>query len=249
MELRGCPGCSGFSYTLKYKQSIIDFASWMEDNSYRGVVRYQDIQRLIEDGGGCKDSETRMIVPFMVKAGIIGKERCEWHGSRIYALDTSDLFTKSGKCFIQFLKIELKREEIGNEVAKRLVQDIYEKFAKIQFKYLFNSEDAIYRNMVRFLLEYNNINETEFFILSTVMQDDTIGNLSDLIDGYRRNEFDDEEIQITYNINAYSYTSKLLLQYNLFQKRGDNIILNPRHDGYFRDLFRDDNDMEGIVNG
>ena len=240
MELRGCSGCSGFSYTEKYKQSMVDFAEWIYINYGLGTVKYQEVQKLIEEGGGCKDSETRMIVPFMIKSGIINKEGCEFHGSRLFAINTKDVFTKAGEAFIQFLKVEIGREKIPNSLAKDLIQEIYEKFAKIQFYHLFNSDEPIYKEMVQFLLDYLSMDETEFFMLSTAMQDNTKSNLGSLISRYRNQEYENAELNIVYNVNAYSYTSKLLIQYNLFMQRGNSIVLNPKYEVYFRRLIEDE---------
>lgn len=239
MELRGCSGCSGFSYTNKYKESIVDFAKWIYSNYDLGIVKYQEVQELIEEGGGCKGSETRMLVPFMIKVGIIDKNSCEWHGSRLSAINTQNIFTKAGEAFIQFLKVEIDREKIPDNLAKDLIQGIYEKFAKIQFYHLFNSDEPIYKEMVQFLLDYGSMDEVEFFMLSTAMQDNTTSNLRSLISRYRNQEYENEELNIAYNVNAYSYTSKLLIQYNLFLQSGKSIVLNPKYQLYFRRLMED----------
>lgn len=249
MELRGCSGCSGFSYTQKYKKSIVDFRNWVHENNELGVVKYKEVQRLIEANGGCKDSETRMIVPFMIKVGIINRERCEWHGSKLHAIHTKNLFTKSGESFIQFLTIELERDEVQSDEAKAIIKDIFEKFAKIQFYYLFNSEEEIYKEMVRFLIENNTMNEIEFFLLTTAMQDNNLNVLQDKIQDYRNGMYDEDEIKIIYNVNAFSYTSKLLIQYNLFQQRGKNILLNPKFNNYFRELLDGKLKMGDLING
>ena len=248
MELRGCPGCSGFSYTQKYKQSIVDFSKWIYDNAELGMIKYQDMYNLIEVNGGCKGSETRMIVPFMIKGSIINRASCEWHGSKVHAISTKNLFTKSGECFIQFLRVELERNEIQNEEAKSLVQQIYEKFSKIQFYYLFKSNNLIYREMVKFLLEYKTMDEMEFYMLSTAMQDNTMETLGDIIRSYRNQEYTNAEFKVAYNVNAYSYTSKILIQYNLFQQINDSIVLNPKYELYFIALVEDKLEVEESKN-
>ncbi|MDT9025665.1 hypothetical protein [Rossellomorea yichunensis] len=237
MILKGVSGCSGFSYTPKYKQSFIDFFKWIEENDELGLIKYQDVQRSIEIAGGCSDSETRMIVPFMIKAGIINRANCQWRGSRLHKINTRNLFTKSGECFIQFLKIEVKcEEEIENDLAISIIQNIYEKFAKIQFYHLFYSEEQIYKEMVKFLFNYRTMNKEEFFMLCTAMQDNTMADLDNVIMRYRNREFGSEDIEIAYNRNAYTYTSKLLIQYNLFEQRGRDIELNATYLPYFTAL-------------
>lgn len=244
MELKGCSGCSGFSYTQKYKQSIVDFCDWIHNNEKLGVVKYKEVQRLIEESGGCKNSETRMIVPFMLKVGIINKESCEWHGSKLHAIHTKNLFTKSGESFIQFLKIELERDDVGSKEALNIIQEIFEKFAKIQFYFLYKSDEKIYEEMVRFLLKNQTMDETEFFMLCTAMQDNQMNELSARIESYRNGEYDNQEIKITYNINAYSYTSRLLVQYNLFEQRGKSIMFNAKFHSYFKGLIEDKWELE-----
>ena len=244
MELKGCSGCSGFSYTQKYKQSIVDFRNWIHNNEHLGVVKYKEVQRLIEESGGCKDSETRMIVPFLIKVGVISKDKCEWHGSKLHAICTKELFTKSGESFIQFLTIELEREDIEDQEAQKLIQEIYEKFAKIQFAFLYKSDEKIYEELVKFLMCHQTINEIEFFMLCTAMQDNEMNILPERVAKYRNAEYENEDFKVVYNINAYKYISKLLIQYNLFQQRGKTIMINPKFNMYFTELLEDKWEME-----
>lgn len=236
MELRGCSGCSGFSYTDKYKKSIVDFYTWITKNRDLGIIKYQEAQELIESEGICKNSETRMIVPFLIKVGVINKNVCKFNGSRLSALNTVDLFTKSGESFIQFLKIEMNRDLVENMHIKIHIQNIFEKFAMIQFHHLFNSDEEIYRQMVKYLIKYKTINKIEFFILTTILENGKYELLDEKIQDYRNGKYKDEEFIIEYNQNAYSYISKLLLQYKLFYERDKNILLNEGYIIYFQSL-------------
>lgn len=222
MDLEGY-GCSGFSYTEKYKQSIIAIYDYIENHHNSKVVQYVDFQQEINNEGICADSETRMIIPFLLKAGIINKDNCIFHGKKISGLILDlDFFTRYGKCFIQYLKIDLKQSVFnGHLLAQKYLNDIKFKLSIIQFLNLCKNIDA-YKDIHDFIKKYKYIDKTEFYILATSKNEQKNIDLEKEIMKYRKSEYNN--YQITSNVNDFQYIKAQLLQFKICNEISSNKI-------------------------
>ena len=219
MDLEGY-GCSGFSYTEKYKKSIIDIYDYIENHKSSNVVQYIDFQRKFNNEGICAGSETRMIIPFLLKADIINKDKCIFHGSRISSLILdSDFFTHYGKCFIQYLKIDLKQFVFNdNLLAQKYLSNIGFRLSVIQFLNLCKNVD-VYEDVRNFITKYKYIDKIEFYILVTFKKKQKNIDLEKEIMKYRKSEYNN--YQITSNINDFQYIKAQLLQFKICNKIDD----------------------------
>lgn len=214
MKLYGC-GCSGFSYTKKYKMAIITIYEWINEQCSDISYDYSEFQNKISNLGVSDNSEVRMIIPFLLKAGVINSNNCIKGGTRIKRIIiNNNFFTLSGECFIRFLKIELLKDSLNTE-EKNIVNRIYKHFGKIQFNYLLISDDYIYMQLYNFLRKYKYICKDEFFILTTCKELNRLEELDDLIISYRNNEIG--VLEIMNNVNCYNYITKLLLQLGVLE--------------------------------
>ncbi|MBQ7797890.1 MAG: hypothetical protein IJ371_02075, partial [Clostridia bacterium] len=88
MKLYGC-GNPGFSYTDNFLNNITSFYEWVQNNKTKNLT-YQELQKAIESSNLSMDeSRIRMIVPFMVKTGLVYALP-----KRNLTLDLNNFFTK-----------------------------------------------------------------------------------------------------------------------------------------------------------
>ncbi len=223
MELVGC-SCAGFSYTEKYKKAIISFYEWVNSNINLGEVDYQQLQNLVAKNGVSLQSEVRMIVPFLVKVGVINETNCVRGGSRIRALIiNNEFFTHVGKCFVQFLKVELQKEALPCNESRALVEKIFQQFSFLQFQKLLKSDEVVYRNIIKFLVRYQTMDKNEFFIVTTLQEENKNEMLDDVISKYRNGDI--AELTIVSAVNAFQYITNLMIQFGVIEKTNKGITL------------------------
>ena len=100
------------------------------------IVGYTGFQEEAESLILSDSSEIRMLIPFMIKNGIINQDNVYKGGTRIRKLRLNDeFFTVEGKCFLKFLKIESKIGEVDTSISQ-IIKRIYLKFGIIQFEFL-----------------------------------------------------------------------------------------------------------------
>lgn len=135
MKVEGCSN-PGLSFTQKYKKAIINIYDFLHDDCTPGKYDYSVFQNLISSSISSDNSEIRMIIPFLIKLGVINHENIIKGGSRIREIIVNNsLFTLEGICFISFFKIELKIDNLSEE-QQLIVKRIYAKFGVILFNYL-----------------------------------------------------------------------------------------------------------------
>lgn len=227
MELVGC-SCAGFSYTEKYKKAIVSFSEWVDCNINIGLIEYQQLQNLVAENGVSLQSEVRMIVPFLVKVGIINEANCIRGGSRIRALIiNNEFFTHVGKCFVQFLKVELQKEMLPSSESRALVEKIFKQFSFLQFQNLLKSDEVVYRNIIKFLVKYQTMDKYEFFILTTLQEENKNEMLDDIISKYRSGDI--AELTIVGNVNAFQYIMNLMIQFGIVERTNIGIALTSEY--------------------
>ena len=223
MRLQGC-GNHGFSYTEKYKKSIVAIFDWVNGQDSQ-ELDYLKFQEKISSLGVSKPSEVRMIIPFLVKAGVINDLNIIRGKSRIRSIHIDDnFFTENGKIFVQVLKIILLAFKTGDNTVMRQVLVMYHKIGKIQFAELRNSEEAIYQDLYNFLKKYTHINRDEFFILTSCRARDKIDDLPNYIAHYREGKI--KKIEYVSNINCYQYIIGTLEDLGVIIKTNDGYILS-----------------------
>ena len=223
MKLDGC-GNHGFSYTEKYKKSIVTIFDWANDQESQ-ELDYQKFQEKISSLGVSKPSEVRMIIPFLIKAGVINESNVIRGKSRIRSIRIdNNLFTENGKIFVQVLKIILLALKTEDTTIMRQVLVTYHKIGRIQFRELCNSEETIYQDLYDFLKEYKHINRDEFFLLTSCRAWDKMGDLPKYITQYREGKIKD--IEYASNVNCYQYIISTLEDLGVLIKTDDGYVLS-----------------------
>ena len=151
MELVGCSN-PGFSYTENTINNLNELIRWLDENVNSQPMTYKQMQESVEAKGGNLDgSAVRMIIPFFRKAGLVKDELFEHVGRDI---DFSNIFTDSGKCFIQFLRVYISLRENDDEVIKKQLSQIFEKFVLIQYSFLIKKSQKVYGGIIEFLKKF-----------------------------------------------------------------------------------------------
>lgn len=221
MKVQGCSN-SGLSFTNKYKNAIISIFNFVNTKCASGEYEYQQFQNVLSRETPSKESEIRMLIPFLVKAGIINADNVIRSGSRTKKLNVnSTFFTDEGKCFIEFLIIEQNQDKL-TESQKKIITSIYNKFGLIIFKHLITSEDLIYKDIYEFLQNYGTIDKYEFFLLTDCRNNNHLDKLNDYILDYRNGVITKEDIEIVKNQNAYQYVTTFLNQIGILDKDSSN---------------------------
>ena len=218
-------GCNnpGLSYTSKYKEDIILIYDFLTNDCQENTYEYSKIQDMICDKTSIGKSEIRMVIPLMLKVGILSKENTKMGGKRLRKLNVNNsLFTFEGKCFVQFLKIEKYFNDFNYE-QKEIIKDIFNKFGLIQYRELKNSENYIYNDLVVFLQKYKTIDKYEFFLLTNCRKNNQMNLLDDYIKKYRNDEIEDIEIQK--DPNAFQYITKLMLQLGILEENTEGKLI------------------------
>lgn len=228
MDLVGC-SCAGFSYTDKYCEAMEEFYGWLCGNYDGKTYEYNDLQHKIANNIKSDESEIRMLVPFMLKAGILNESCVIRGGSRIRKIILAkNLITENGERFLQFLKVYNQRKILPKE-AKERVMDIFYKFGYIQFEKLYNGEEPIYKDVISFLNKFDSIDKNEFFILTTLRSQNRMAERDNIIQMYRNNQIAD--INIVSCINAYQYIMKLLIALGVVRMSGSAYKLTDMYKG------------------
>lgn len=228
MDLVGC-SCAGFSYTDKYCEAMEEFYSWLCENYDGKTYEYNDLQHKIANNIKSDESEIRMLVPFMLKAGILNESYVIRGGSRIRKIVLSkNLITENGEYFLQFLKVYNQRNMLP-EKAQKKVMDIFYKFGYIQFQKLYSGEELVYKDVVSFLNKFDSIDKNEFFILTTLRSQNRMADRDNIIQMYRNNQIAD--IKIVSCINAYQYIMKLLIALGVVRMSGSTYRLSDLYKG------------------
>lgn len=223
MKVEGCSN-PGLSFTQKYKKAIINIYDFLHNDCTPGKYDYSVFQNLISSSISSDNSEIRMIIPFLIKLGVINHENIIKGGSRIREIIVNDsLFTLEGICFISFLKIELKSDDFSEE-QQLIVRRIYAKFGVILFNYLLVSDDEIYRDLYSFLKKYETVDKNEFFILTDCRKKDRMDMLDSIINNYRSKIISPNDIEPISNINSFQYITSFLLQLNILKKNHDDTL-------------------------
>ena len=223
MKVEGCSN-PGLSFTQKYKKAIINIYDFLHNDCTPGKYDYSVFQNLISSSISSDNSEIRMIIPFLIKLGVINHENIIKGGSRIREIIVNDsLFTLEGICFISFLKIELKTDDLSEE-QQLIVRRIYAKFGVILFNYLLVYDDEIYRDLYSFLKKYETIDKNEFFILTDCRKKDRMDMLDNIINNYRSKIISPNDIEPISNINSFQYITSFLLQLNILKKNHDDTL-------------------------
>ena len=205
MELVGC-GCMGFSFTQKYKNAIIHLFDSVSELGEEGVLEYQDFQERIASKGISDKSETRMIIPFLLKAKVINEENCikASTGSRIRQLIINDcFFTDFGIEFVKILKLEFQKYTTNDKEVVNKINSLYHKVGLKLFINLCSSQDYIYKELFVYLKEFKSIDKNEFYLLTTSIETSKRDYLPVLIEKYRTNKI--AELIITKNVNDWQY--------------------------------------------
>lgn len=220
MKLVGC-GCPGFSYTQKYKKAIISLYDWVNSIEQSEEMDYGIFQERVAKAGVSDESEVRMLIPFFVKSGVIDEGHCIRGGSRIRKLIVEkELFTEEGSAFSQFLKIEMASENVEDNDIKKQIRKIYLDFALIQIEALKRCGDDIYNDLLVFLSKYKTMDKNEFFILTTMRHNNQMSMLGNIIGKYREGSLG--ELEITQNVQDYTYITGLLIQTGILEKKRHN---------------------------
>ena len=223
MKVEGCSN-PGLSFTQKYKKAIINIYDFLHNDCTSGKYDYSVFQNLISSSISSDTSAIKMIIPFLIKLGVINHENIIKGGSRIREIIVNDsLFTLEGICFISFLKIELKSDDLSEE-QQLIVRRIYAKFGVILFNYLLVSDDEIYRDLYSFLKKYETIDKNEFFILTDCRKKDRMDMLDNIINNYRSKIISPNDIEPISNINSFQYITSFLLQLNILKKNHDDTL-------------------------
>ena len=223
MKVEGCSN-PGLSFTQKYKKAIINIYDFLHNDCTPGKYDYSVFQNLISSSISSDNSEIRMIIPFLIKLGVINHENIIKGRSRIREIIVNDsLFTLEGICFISFLKIELKSDDLSEE-QQLIVRRIYAKFGVILFNYLLVSDDEIYRDLYSFFKKYETVDKNEFFILTDCRKKDRMDMLDSIINNYRSKIISPNDIEPISNINSFQYITSFLLQLNILKKNHDDTL-------------------------
>lgn len=208
MNLEGCSN-AGFSYTPKYKRAMISLFDFVSKQNNK-IISYTEFQEKAESLILSDSSEIRMLIPFMVKNGIINHNNVYKNGTRIRKLKIDNqFFTVEGKCFIKFLKIEANIGVLDISITP-IIKRIYLKFGIIQFEFLREFDEYIYNDLYVFLKKYKTIDKNEFFFLTHCRKNNVLNKLDKYINDYRNKIITD--INIINNVNAYQYITNYLLQ-------------------------------------
>ncbi|MDD6710762.1 MAG: hypothetical protein PUE27_01565 [Sharpea porci] len=217
MKVQGCSN-PGFSFTSKYKNATISIYNFVNTKCAPGQYEYQQFQDVLSRETPSKESEVRMLIPFLIKAGIINTDNVIRGGSRIRQLNVnSTFFTNEGKCFVEFLIIEQNKDKLI-ESQQNIITSIYHKFGLIIYKHLILSEDQIYKDIYDYLQDYNTIDKYEFFLLTDCRSNDHLDKLNDYILNYRSGKIKKDDIEIVKNQNAYQYVISFLNQIGILDK-------------------------------
>ena len=222
MKLEGCSN-AGLSYTDKYKKSIIKIFECVQCHCNFDTYDYNDFQNLVHEYTLIGTSEIRMLIPFLVKLGIINERNIIRGKSKIKKMKIDEnLFSIEGKSFVNFLKIE-QNYDLLDDSQKRIIKKIYSKFGLIQFNNLRKSDEFIYDDLFIFLNRYQTIDKNEFFILTHCRQNNLLSSLDEYVKKYRANEFG--EIEIVKHVNSYQYITNFLLQVGVLEQTSENYKL------------------------
>lgn len=245
MELIGCSN-PGFSYTKNTINNIVELNKWIKSSAGLSPMTYKEMQGSIEQQKGNLDgSAIRMIIPFLRKAGVVKDELFEHAGNKI---DFKDIFTEYGKCFMKYVDIysQLRNEE-DQEIESKLA-GIFEKYVLIQYSYLIQKSQKVYGGIIQFLHKYRTIDKNEFFMLTTILENgEQVGSsrkLVNMVKSYRNNEIDNDNIEVTKNVNAYGYIMAFLRLYNIVIENNGVFRLNPKYENIFNEFLGEDKDDE-----
>ena len=229
MKLYGC-GNPGFSYTDNFLNNITSFYEWVQNNKTKNLT-YQELQKAIESSNLSMDeSRIRMIVPFMVKTGLVYALP-----KRNLPLDLNNFFTKEGACFLSFLMVYMKIKETGNGILITKASSMFKYFGLLQFYNLYLSEERIYKELIHFLLKYKHIDKVEFFILTTTLKDENI-DLDSLINKYRNGQIRESDCEFVDNINCFTYISSMLTYLGVLKKTSKTYSLNEEFIKFYREI-------------
>jgi len=217
MELVGC-GCPGFSYTYKYKRAILSLYSWVFSSGVEGEIEYQVLQDRVAELGVSDGSEIRMIIPFLAKVNVIDAGHVIRGGAKIRSLIIDDdFFTFHGRCFIEFLKIEMVKDKLDDDEISKVINRIFHKLSYFQYASLLESDEAVYKDIAYFVNKYDFMDKSEFFMMTTLRKRNEWESLDKFVKQYRNNEI--EELRIVKNVNDYQYITGLLNQYGVLETR------------------------------
>ena len=222
MKLEGCSN-SGFSYTEKYKKTILGFSEWINNQKSEMVISNSDLQQKMSEGGVSDPSEIRMITPFLTKAGIIDTNHCikSSTGTRTtgFRIDPN-FFTKEGQYFLQFLRIEMLYGSIDNSEIRVQITKLMSLFGILQFKSLMKSEDQIYGDIYNFLERYSSYDKNEFFFVTHCRKNNLMNSLDEYVTKYRKKEI--THIEYANNVNCFQYITRQLIQLGIVTENGEH---------------------------
>ena len=235
MELEGCSN-PGLSYTDKYIKAIIAFYNYVLTKCKSQDYEYKEFQKLVKNNCLSDESEIRMLIPFMLKTGILNENHCIKAGTKIKRIKVDfELFSLEGHSFVKFLKI-VQNSDYLLEKEREKIKLIYYKYGLIQFDYLRKSKEYIYDDLYVFLRKYDTIDKNEFFIITNCRKNNIMSKLDEYINDYRHNKITD--IKIINNINAFQYITKFLIQIGILQETSNkkrlklgNLISNIGKEG------------------
>lgn len=217
MKVEGCSN-PGLSFTSKYKNAIINIFDFVNTKCVSDEYDYSQFQNMVSQETTSDNSEVRMLIPFLLKAGILDENNVVRGGSRIRRVKINNsFFTYEGVCFVEFLIIEKNAHDLSIK-QRTIIERIYKKFGLIIFNHLVLSDEPIYRDLLNFLRKYNTIDKIEFFLLTDCRKKSCLNLLDDYIYKYRNDIINENNIEIINNVNSYQYITNLLQQIGILDK-------------------------------
>lgn len=236
MQLHGCSN-PGFSYTNTYLENIVDADLWMQQNIDR-EISYEEMQNEIDKLDlSLKSSALRMLVPFLVKAGVVNPDN---FSKKRQFLDLKNFYTGMGRCFIDFLHAYVKVIKLENSEeleSRKQLNIMFEKFGFLQYIELLQSEDDIYTQIFKYLQKFKTIDKHEFFLLTTFRpkRDDKIDEEFENIIRDKR-QGNNPDYEIVKHVNSYNYICRLLSSMGVLRPMEKCFVLNEDYSEYIQEI-------------
>lgn len=210
----------GWTFTEDRLRQLENFINWFDKINDNEKLTYRRIQELITmEDCNIDGSKVRMFFPFLKDLGFLND-----YSNTFYK---KDLLTKDGDIFFHFIiPLYLK----GKVLDKDIISKINKLFSYFIFDGLLNIsrnvKKPVYKMMTRILIELNEIDTNEFFIITDSLEKNKEKQyILDKIKEFRENK-SNIEIEINKNKNALGYTVPFFEQSGAIFKNGNKIKLN-----------------------
>ena len=210
----------GWTFTEDRVNQLYDFTKWFDKFDNNEELTYRRIQDLITlEDCNIDGSKVRMFFPFLKDLGFLNDYSEPFR--------KKDLLTIDGDIFFHFIiPLYLKREGLD----EFLVSRINKLFSYFIFNGLLNitgnAKKPIYKMMIIILLELNEIDINEFFIITDSLEKnkDKQYILEKIAEYRKKNSY--IEIEINKNKNASAYIVPFFEQAGAIYKNEGKIKLN-----------------------